>query len=202
MPCIPKHVIFSGYLYDVPSMPDYVGMVHEARQHIRIAVFMIWNSNIHVSEGFRTSVSSTIVPYVCDPGPKEGYYVVDLNKRAEFKPTTEPHEIKEHDDIDEGDLLNMEDYYSKPIEQSTEIAVSTFDKEILGLGPQSKKVKEVSRPEIVASKTRSKQRSITISPPVTTSKQILQLISTRSTSASKTVPTTATTEVNTQILMT
>lgn len=142
MPSIPKHVVFSGYLYDVPLMRDYVGMVNEARQRIQIVSFMALNSDIHVPDGFKRTAISTIVPYVFDAGPEEGAYVVHLNKPVQFKPAVQIEDDMDDDEIDQGDILNMDE----PMEPSTGIVVSTFDKEILGLDPQSRKGKEVMRP--------------------------------------------------------
>ena len=131
-----KHVIFSGYLQDVPLMQDYLGLVNESRQHITITSFEYLQSQVDVPASLK-AVNATSVPLEFDLGPSEGYYLLNLREPATFNTTTDPSEQID-DDIDDGDILHVEDISA---EQQT-LQVSDFDKEILGITPSTAKEKE------------------------------------------------------------
>ncbi|KAK4520014.1 diphosphomevalonate decarboxylase [Mucor velutinosus] len=80
MPMKPKHIVFAGYLQDVPLMADYAGTVNESR------------SEVQVPAGFVTGLIGTGVPYIFSKGPEEGYYLVNFKEPAKF------HQIEEEEE--------------------------------------------------------------------------------------------------------
>ncbi|KAG2190370.1 hypothetical protein INT46_008031 [Mucor plumbeus] len=77
----PRHLFFSGILYDVPIMEDYLGLVNESRQRIHINTMKILLSDIYVPESLKEELIETIVPYQFISGPSNGYYLVVLNEQ-------------------------------------------------------------------------------------------------------------------------
>lgn len=161
-----KHVIFGGYLRDVPLVQDYLGTINESHQQIEIVSFEWLDSKVHVPADL--AVSGTVVPLHFAPGVEEGYYLLNFKESATFQSMDQDSE-NVLDDADDGDIMIVED--TNP--RLSDVMFSDFDKEILGVAEGSSKgkatatssrkqadkgkkpMKDVSQP-VAKSKTKSK----------------------------------------------
>jgi len=126
-----NHVLFSGYLHDVPLMQDYLGLVNESRQQIELTSFECLKSQVEVP---KLMTSGTVAPLEFAPGPSEGYYLLNLREPAAFSVDDKDVQeslVEEMDDgFDDGDILCVDDVEK----QVADMQFSDFDKEILGVG--------------------------------------------------------------------
>jgi hypothetical protein len=76
---LPRYVMVSGVLRDVPMMQDFLGMVNEARQVLEAWQICILPSDISIPENSVDIVAPTVAPLEFSPGPMEGYYIIRMN---------------------------------------------------------------------------------------------------------------------------
>lgn len=73
---LPRYVVISGVIKDVPMMQDFLGIVNEARQ------IFIFPSDITIPEHLVDIVAPTVAPLQFAPGPMEGYYIIRMDPNA------------------------------------------------------------------------------------------------------------------------
>jgi len=129
-----KHVIFGGYLRDVPLVQDYLGTINESHQQIEIISFECLDSKVHVPADL--AVSGTVVPLHFAPGIEEGYYLLNFKEPATFQSMDQDGK-NVLDDADDGDIMIVEG--TDP--RLSDVMLSDFGKEILGVAEGSSKGK-------------------------------------------------------------
>ncbi|CAO0802006.1 unnamed protein product [Mucor circinelloides] len=121
----PYHLFFAAKMVDVPMLMDILGPVAEARQRLDLVDCTVLPSNVHVSQGFVNRVTPTTIPYIFEPGPKAGYYLIKMTGESRFMPERREEQPLEPFDDEEDIGFGPDDF-----EDVADPSLSVFDADL------------------------------------------------------------------------